>query len=269
MLNITKTTINLGLEKPVKILQVTDIHLTYANEQDTEFHQDFMKVRYETFYNEGGKPPYNPKEYFEMAIKYANDNDCLLVNTGDCYDILTKGNVETYKQITKGVDMMFTPGGHEHQWQCVRVMEEPYPYIEETRPKVQEIFKEHNLDLTSRVVNGVNIVCMDNSLDYYSPKTLELFKKELEKGLPVIVFSHDPIWDKMLEHTAPYHPNVRLTEKDYKASHETIDILLKNPLVIATFSGHNHVDMEREIEGKLHYSTAGLFKGKARLIEII
>ena len=118
-------------------------------------------------------------------------------------------------------------------------------------------------------INGVNIVCMDNSLDYYSPKTLELFKKELEKGLPIIVFSHDPVWDKMLEHTSPYHPNVRLTENDYKASHETIDILLKNPLVIATFSGHNHVDMEREIECKLHYSTAGLFKGKARLIEII
>ena len=55
-------------------------------------------------------------------------------------------------------------------------MEEPFPYIEETRPKVQEIFNKHNLDLTSKVINGVNIVCADNSLDYYSPKTLELFK---------------------------------------------------------------------------------------------
>ena len=266
MLNLTKTTINLGLEKPVKLLHVTDIHLTYANEHDSDFHKDFMKVRYETFYNEGNKPPHNPKEYFEMAIKYAKDNDCLLVNTGDAYDILTKGNVEVYNNIVKGVDYMFTPGGHEHQWQCVRVMEEPFPYIEETRPKVQEIFKEHNLDLTSRVVNGVNIVCADNSLDYYSPKTLEAFKKELEKGLPIILFSHDPIWDRMLEHKAPYHPNVRLTETDYKASHEMIDLILNNPLVITTFSGHNHRDMEKEINGKTHYSTAGLFKGIAREI---
>ena len=269
MIDLLKTTINLGLEKPVKILHITDIHLTYSNSEDSEFHQEFMKRRYQTFYNEGGNPPYNPKQYFEMAIKYAKDNDCLLVITGDAYDILTKGNVEVYKQITNGVDYMFTPGGHEHQKQCVRTMEEPYPYIEETRPKVQEIFNKHNLDLTSKVINGVNIVCADNSLDYYSPKTLELFKKELEKGLPIIVFSHDPIWDRMLKHTAPYHPNVRLTEKDYKASHEMIDLILNNPLVITTFAGHNHKHMEMEMEGKIHYSTAGLFKGQARLIEIV
>ena len=79
--------------------------------------------------------------------------------------------------------------------------------------------------------------------------------KELEKGLPIIVFSHDPIWDRMLKHTAPYHPNVRLTEKDYKASHEMIDLILNNPLVITTFAGHNHKHMEMEIDGKIHYST--------------
>ena len=45
MLNLTKTTIEIGLEKPVKILQITDIHLTYASEFDTEFHQNFMKER--------------------------------------------------------------------------------------------------------------------------------------------------------------------------------------------------------------------------------
>ena len=43
MLSVTKTTLNLGLKKPVKILQITDIHLTYANEFDTEFHKNFMK----------------------------------------------------------------------------------------------------------------------------------------------------------------------------------------------------------------------------------
>ena len=55
--------------------------------------------------------------------------------------------------------MMFTPGGHEFQKRFVRTMEEEYPHIEETRPKVQEVFKEHNLDLTSRVINGLNVVC--------------------------------------------------------------------------------------------------------------
>ena len=45
MIDLLKTTINLGLEKPVKILHITDIHLTYSNSEDSEFHQEFMKRR--------------------------------------------------------------------------------------------------------------------------------------------------------------------------------------------------------------------------------
>jgi hypothetical protein len=48
-----------------------------------------------------------------------------------------------------------------------------------------------------------------------------------------------------------------------------IDLLIKHPLVITTMSGHGHRDEERVIEGKRHYMTDGLFKGKARMIEII
>lgn len=269
MINLTNLKINAGLEQPVKLLHITDTHLTFATKEDSDYHQDAMVRRFKTFYDEGGQPPFSPQEYLKQAVELSSELNALLVNTGDMIDLFTKGNVIEFKKILDGVDMMFTPGGHEFQKRFVRTMEEEYPHIEETRPKVQEVFKEHNLDLTSRVINGLNVVCADNSLDYYSPKTLELFKKELEKGLPIIVFSHDPIWDRMLEHTEPYHPNVRLTPEDYKASHEMIDLLLNHPLVLTTIGGHNHVNMEKVINGKTHYTTAGLFKGVARLIEIV
>jgi hypothetical protein len=34
-------------------------------------------------------------------------------------------------------------------------------------------------------------------------------------------------------------------------------------------SGHGHRDEERILNGKTHYATDGLFKGKARMIELI
>ena len=162
--------------------------------------------------------------------------------------------------ILDGEEILFTA--------YVRTMEEPDEYYKEVREKLKKDFSNHDLDFSNRIINGLNIICADNCLDYYNKRTVELFKKELERGLPIIVFSHDPIWDWILKKTAPMHPNIKLTEEDYKASHEMRDLLLNHPLVIATFSGHDHVSQSMLINGKTHYCTAGLFKGICRYIEV-
>ena len=191
-----------------------------------------------------------------------------MVATGDVIDLYTQGCLEQYREISDGHDLMFTPGGHEHQKNYVRTMEEPDEYYKDVRKKLVVDFKEHDLDLSSRVINGLNVVCADNSLDYFNQRTVEKFKKELEKGLPTIVFMHDPIWDSLLSQKEPYHPNIKLTPEDYRASHEMIDLLLEHPQVIATFAGHEHVDRSMLIKGKTHYCTAGLFKGICRYVEV-
>ena len=268
MENVTYTHIHIGLEKPVKILQVTDIHITKANDSDTPRHHELMKKRTEVFRAEGNYPPKAPEEYFLESIELAKKEDALLICTGDAIDIHTNGNLEYFRELIQDQDMMFTPGGHEHQRRCVCTMEEEYPYWETIRPKLEAEFPQFDLYFESRIIGGLNIITADNSLDYYAPRTLEAFKRELEKGLPIIVFSHDYIWDRQLNYKEPYHPNIRLTSEDYKASHEMIDLLLHHPLVITTFGGHGHRYEEREIDGKLHYATDGLFKGNARMIEI-
>ena len=269
MIRITNTKLNVGLDKPIKILHITDIHLTYANENDTPQHHRLMKKRFDVFQAEGGFPPFTPKEYFEQAIALAKEENALLVCTGDAIDILTYGNLEVFKDIIQDEDMMFSPGGHEHQRVCVRTMEEPYPYRENARARLENELSRFNLSFESRIVGGVNVITADNSMDYFTRETVEAFKRELERGYPIIVFSHDYIWDKILNLKESYHPNVRLTEEDYRYSHEMIDLLLHHPLVLTTVTGHGHCDEERVIEGKTHYMTAGLFKGQARLIEIV
>lgn len=269
MLKITETKLHAGLSAPVKILHITDIHLTFTNEKDLPEHQELMKRRVDVFREEASFPPHTPSEYFEEAIRYAKENNLLIVNTGDTMDIYSYGNIDEFRRIKGDNDMMFSPGGHEHQKDCShRTMEIEYPYWETIRPKLCATFPEFDMDFSSRVVNGLNIICADNSLDYYSPATLARFKKEIERGLPIIVFSHDPLWDKILQYKEPYHPNVRLTPADYAASHEMMDLLKNHPLVLATFGGHSHSDGEMEINGKTHYMTAGLFKGICRKITI-
>ena len=49
MIELTHTKIHAGLEKPVKVLHVTDVHLTFANEEDTPEQHALMAKRFKTF----------------------------------------------------------------------------------------------------------------------------------------------------------------------------------------------------------------------------
>lgn len=264
MLNVIKTKLHAGLSSPVKILHVTDVHLTYADGSDPQEQRDLMVLREKTFY----APPYTTKEYLEQAFDLAEKEGALLVCTGDAIDVHTNGNVSAFKNMISGKDLMFVPGGHERQRICVKTMEEPYPFAEKISAKLQEEFSEFDLSFQSREINGLNVIAVDNGLDYFSRKTVEAFKRELQKGLPVLVFFHDPLNDSYLLKTSPYDQNIKLTAEDYAISHEMIKLLTEHPLVVTTISGHEHVNQEYVINGKTHYITDGLFRGCARLIEI-
>ena len=269
MESIVRTRIDIGLEKPVRILHVTDVHISKADERDTPRQQKQAVQREEVFRKEGGFPPKSPEEYFLDAVELAKKEEALLVCTGDAIDLHTHACVDFFLDLIRDEDLMFAPGGHEHQCRFVRTMEEEPPYARTVRARLDEEFSRFDLYLESRIINGVNIVTLDNSLDYFSLRTLEAFRRELEKGLPIVAFFHDYLWDEQLNMKEAYHPNVTLTPEDYRISHEMMDILYHHPLVVATFSGHGHRDEVREIDGKKHYMTDGLFKGIARMIEIV
>jgi len=270
MQEIIRTKIEVGLEKPVRLLHITDVHLTAYSESDDPSDQvELLKKRFETFRKEGGEPPLDTDDYFREAIKLAEELDALLVVTGDVIDLHSVGNVSYFRSIIEGHDMMFTPGGHEYQRICRRTMEEEGDYAERMHEKLASEFPDFDLDFESRVINGLNIVTANNSLDYYNAYTVSRFEEELEKGLPMIVFSHDPINDKLLGITESYHPNVKLTPEDYAVSNRMRDKLLHDERVVTTVAGHWHYSDEPIIDGKKHYVTAGLFKGICRLIEVI
>ena len=105
MHDISTTIFNIGLTEPVKLLHITDIHITKANDQDSDMYKELMKTRVDTFYNEGKCPPSTPSEYFEKAIALAKEKDALLINTGDAIDLHINGCLEEYKKIADGVDM--------------------------------------------------------------------------------------------------------------------------------------------------------------------
>ncbi len=269
MQNIIHTQIHIGLEKPVRLLQITDAHLTYFSEEDSPEQKELMPKRVETFHKDKDFPPRTTEEYLVRALDLAKELDALPILTGDIMDLPTRRNLDVFRRAVAGRDLMFTPGGHEYQRVFVRTMEEPDGYAEKSHARLAQELPAFDLDFESRVIGGVNIITANNALDYYNAYTARRFAEELERGYPIIVFSHDPIQDMRLSFTEPYHPNVRLCAEDYRISGEMRETILHDPRVITTFSGHWHKQQDEMVEGKMHYVTPGLFCGTCRLIEII
>lgn len=269
MQEVIRTTINIGLENPIKLLHITDVHITKYADEDPDFQKELLDRRVEVFRKEGNYPPLMPEEYFAEAFELAEKEGAIPVVTGDVIDIHTKGNVAYFLNLIKGKKLLFTPGGHEYQQICKRTMEEGAEYVAGVKAELKEQFPQFDFDFESHIIGGVNIILANNSLDYYNAYTVERFEKELEKGLPIIVFSHNPINDSMMGLTESYHENVALTKEDYEISNRMLKALWQDPRVVATVAGHLHKTEEFEAFGKKHYTTDGLFKGICRLIEIV
>lgn len=268
-MELIRTEIRVGLERPVRLLHVTDAHMTAFSPEDPPEQAELLKKRRESFLRAGGGLPTDGEGYFRLALSLAEELGALPVVTGDIADLHSRGNIGLFREIVGEKDMMFTPGGHEHQRIIRRTMEEEGGYAEAVRGELSRELSRFDLDFESRIINGLNVVTADNSLDYYSAATVSRFEAELERGLPMIVFSHDPVNDPRLGITEPYHPNVRLSPEDYALSNRMRDALLHDDTVVATVGGHWHRSAETVLFGKTHYVTDGLFRGVCRLIQVV
>ncbi|MBO5247810.1 MAG: metallophosphoesterase [Clostridia bacterium] len=225
--------LHLGLEKPVRILQLTDVHISLADERDVKKPLlttvkeplEFAAKRRSVFFGQGRER--DPIGYFQEAMEYSKEFDCTVI-TGDLIDFNSWANYDCVKEILAGKDYLFTPGSHEF---CPNYFEAKARHMD----AVQSIFRG-NILFESRVVGGVNVVAMDNSYYMWTEEQMELMKTEIARGLPILLFCHVPI-------RGEYHPQgggLQLSEDLLKLNIEFNQLLQDESLIKAVFCGHMH-----------------------------
>ena len=257
--------IKAGLAKPVKILYMTDIHLTQADGSDTLRLTEHAQKRTEVFRKEANYPEKTPSEFFEEGLAYGAAHCDVTVITGDVFDFLSKANFAEAKRIMDPYDYMFAAGNHEF---CPRV---GIQICQTLRTKlyedVQSYFKE-NMYFDHREIGGLNIVTIDDSLDYFEDAQCDKLEKVLENGLPTVVFFHVPLDDDYLC-CRRVNPALVRTEEMNRATERMKTILRESPQVLAVFAGHWHgFRDEKIVNGKPEYLMAGCFKGIAGEITV-
>lgn len=262
MEKILHTVVEIGLEKPFKVLHITDTHITESNEDDSEKMQALMKRRKEVFLKLGRTPDKEPQEHLKEALALADAEGAYPVLTGDLMDANAHGSRIILEEILKGRDYLYTAGSHEGQttnW--LEPMEEADPYYKEFCDYYATRFGTWFFD--HKIINGVNLVTMDDAPNFFTEDSYLRLQGEINRGLPIVLFMHNPLNCTSLQKQWPY-----CSDEAYEISRKTVALIESCPLIKAVFAGHWHTNDEYPDHRPPVYVTGGTFTGTVRMIEI-
>ena len=108
-MKLEKTTIKIGIEKPFKLLHITDTHLCMADERDDLRKQELAINRAKAFEVD---TPGCCMEYFKQSCAFAREQGALLVHTGDLFDFvsvhtITAWHYSIFCKLSKQFDKTF------------------------------------------------------------------------------------------------------------------------------------------------------------------
>ena len=248
--------LNFGLESPIRILQISDVHLSLADNIDGEEMKIHAAKRRKTFFDEGGYPERDPVGYLEDAMEYSKEFDCTVI-TGDVLDFTSHANCQMAKKLLAGKDYMFCAGNHEF---CPKVgIPDSFERKERILSEIQSIFRG-DMIFESRIVGGVNVIAMDNSYFIWTKEQLERLKFEVSRGLPCIIFCHSPLTDANMRHE-PSHRDLQPTDGEIEFTRKVTEYIVNEPNIKAVFSGHYHGNYTERLGDKTGYILGGLYSG--------
>ena len=264
-LKIRKYHLHFNLPKPLRILHTSDTHLLEANEFDKPLKHELTNLRINSFEHEQGRDePGSLEAYFAETIKYAQENNAIIVHTGDLIDFISDALLKRMTKVFSDVPMLFTPGNHEY---ITEIWPDKYhdpqePYSEEDIKRVMPYDPEFH----SVIYGGVNFVLVDNAKYQFTARQLQRFNEEADRGLPIIMLCHVQIHtpENYAEYFSPKHPcaytvgcpeelmsnypeALRLEQKPTKETLDFIEGISKRKELRAVLCGHHHLPFESEL----------------------
>ena len=276
-MKLLKNTLRVGLAKPVKLLHVTDTHLTLADEHDDE--------RKHALADRLADP--NKEKYLAEHIAYAEEHCDLLVHTGDLMDFVSHGNAEKAREIVRREKFFFIAGNHDYSQYVGEAWEDDAYRMNSYMQMGYGIGVP--MFFNNRIVGGVNVVGIDNSYYRFADWQLWRLRKEVEKGLPIVLAFHDPLFEQSLydyhyayspedctylvgcdeEHLLRYSEFRAVQQRPDDATLRMIDYIKNEPSVKAILTGHVHFNFESMLTPTLpQFVTGGAYEGFAREITI-
>ncbi len=187
-MSLIETKMKIGVDSPFSVIHISDTHLTYADMRDGERKVELAEKRSRIF-------PH-AEEVLQKTSKLSKEKNIPVVHTGDLIDFVSVKNVERAKLFCDENDLFMAAGNHEFSL-YVGEAKETAEYRNISLSFVQSAFK-NDIRMSSRIINGVNFVAIDNGYYFFEEEQFIFLRKEVEKGLPIILLMHTPLYEKNL-----------------------------------------------------------------------
>ena len=264
-MNFLRTKLHIGVPEPFQIIHLSDIHLTYADMRDGMRKVELAKDRQTAFPD--------AEEILAQADQVAKETGAPILCTGDFIDFVSLANLERAKAFIDDHDFYMAAGNHEFSL-YVGEAKEDAAYRNQSLELVQSAFP-NNIRCASRIIGGVNFVALDNGYYLFEPEQLTFLQREADKGYPMILLMHTPLFSKELyDITMSDSPCAYLTDvpeelmRNYppdryeqqladSITHQTVEFIRTQPLIKAVIAGHIHKNYEGIVFDRIHqYTTA-------------
>ena len=280
-MKLIKSTLQIGLEKPVKLLHVTDSHISFVDEFD-DARKHALAARL-------GAP--EKETYLYEHIAYSKANCDALIHTGDLFDFVSHANTVKARELLADDHIFFIAGNHEYSQYVGEAWEDKAYRMN----SYMQIERDGGFGVpmlwNTKIVGGVNIVGIDNSYYLFEDWQMQRLKQEAEKGLPIILAFHDPLFEPSLydyhfermphesctylvgldeAHLARYSEFRAYQQRPDAATLRMIDYIKNEPMIKAILTGHVHFNYESKLTDTLpQFVTGGAYEGYARELTIL
>lgn len=279
-LYLKEITVNIGLKEPFDVMHVSDSHIARADDRDGERTIKLAASRSRGM-NAG-------EHYLDEAVNIARKKGMHLMHTGDLIDFVSEANLDTCAKHMMDEDWFTCSGNHEFSIYMGEDHEDE-AYKRRSYDAVQGAFP-NDITFASRVIGGVNFVAVDNVYYNFTHAQLELMKAEAEKGLPMVMLVHVPLYtpahfkDEMEEvggecaylagvpdHLVDtYKPGRQESQRADAPTMEFIDWLKEQSLLKAILAGHMHRFFEDRFSASaIQYTVGACYLGEAEVVHFV
>lgn len=253
------TECNIGASEPFEVFHISDTHLTFSDERDDKRKAVLAKHRFKSFSD--------AKDNADYAVAASKKENIPIICTGDLIDFVSELNLDYAAGYNREADIFTCAGNHEFSLYVGEAWEDD-EYKNRSLPRVQKSFS-NDIIFSSRVINGVNFVALDNSYYLIKEKHLEMLREEVKKGFPVVLTVHVPLYTKELfdhqikdlklgdaglmaapdEEIAFYEDYRYRQQKADESTKAAFDYIVNEPGIKLILTGHLHYDYETLLPG--------------------
>jgi len=245
----------------LKIMQITDSHISIEDEKESEF-MKYAERMHKAYYKpikhfilDTSKTTFNYLD--ELLLKAKNRNIELLLLTGDIVNFPSAASVKyVYDRLVKsGIPWLFISGNHD--WYYEGMPGNP-DSLRTTwiNMNLAPLYNNRNPLFYSEIVHGINFVGIDNSTYKVNNEQVQFVKEQLSRDEPIILISH-----------IPYSLNKNESQPGTTA---LVDLISANSdKIITIFTGHTHSTSFYFTGNLCQYNTLASAQGGSCFVNII